>query len=83
MAQLAGSDDTGHANDCSDPAVSEHLSLPKKPAKRGAPRRQSAASTPASSSSIDAVSVSLRQAYESTLHEEIPDAFMDLLRKLG
>lgn len=31
---------------------------------------------------IDDVSISLRQAYESTLHEDIPDALMDLLRKL-
>lgn len=32
--------------------------------------------------SIDAVSASLRHAYETTLEEEIPDSLMDLLRKL-
>jgi Anti-sigma factor NepR len=35
------------------------------------------ASTP-----LDAVSAALRQAYESTVDEAIPDSFMDLLNKL-
>ena len=36
-----------------------------------------------SATPLDAVSVSLRQAYESTLQEQIPDSFMDLLNKLN
>jgi len=32
--------------------------------------------------STDAVSVSLRKAYDSAVEEEIPEALMDLLRKL-
>ena len=42
----------------------------KRPAARG-------------QASADHVSASLRQAYQSTLDEEVPDEIMDLLRKLG
>jgi Anti-sigma factor NepR len=35
-----------------------------------------------SSRSAEQVAISLRQAYQSTLDEAIPDALMDLLRKL-
>lgn len=35
-----------------------------------------------SSGGIDHVSASLRQAYRSTLDEDVPEALMDLLRKL-
>lgn len=35
-----------------------------------------------SRANIDDLSTSLRQAYQSTLEESIPDSIMDLLRKL-
>jgi Anti-sigma factor NepR len=35
-----------------------------------------------SRANIDDLSSSLRQAYQSTLEESIPDSIMDLLRKL-
>lgn len=37
---------------------------------------------PKSATPLDAVSSALRQAYESTVDEAIPDSFMDLLNKL-
>jgi hypothetical protein len=37
---------------------------------------------PKSATPLDAVSAALRQAYESTVDEAIPDSFMDLLNKL-
>ena len=39
-------------------------------------------SSPQSAMPLDAVSAALRQAYESTVDEAIPDSFMDLLNKL-
>ena len=37
---------------------------------------------PAKRGSMDDVSISLRQAYQSTLEEQVPDSIMDLLRQL-
>lgn len=37
---------------------------------------------PRSATPLDAVSAALRQAYESTVEEAIPDSFMELLNKL-
>lgn len=80
MAQLAGSDDDGHADDRDEAAKVQSQPLAAKPVEHKASHRKPDKGNPASA--IDAVSISLRQAYESTLHEEIPDSFLDLLRKL-
>ena len=47
------------------------------------PQARDRARPPArASGAIDNVSASLRQAYQSTLEEDVPDSIMDLLRKL-
>jgi hypothetical protein len=54
--------------------------------KRAAPAADASASAPLTSNSpesgLDSVSASLRQAYQTTLDEAIPDEMLDLLRKL-
>lgn len=77
MAQLAGSDDEGHADET---MKSQSNPISPQPMEKQAVHGKTGKDSPASA--IDAVSISLRQAYESTLHEEIPDSFLDLLRKL-
>jgi hypothetical protein len=59
----------------------------KKGLKSANPASGGSGPTPArtgrrSSGTIDHVAASLRQAYRSTLDEDVPDALMDLLRKL-
>lgn len=90
MAQLAGSDEDGHADETmkSQPVPIAPRSVPIAPQSAKATQTGAAIAshrkpeTGGTSSGVDAVSISLRRAYESTLHEEIPDAFLDLLRKL-
>lgn len=86
MAQLVGKKDEVSARqpiegqnepehvDASSVAKGKRGSVPVKPVDSA---KSSQAGKPA-----DAVSASLRRAYESTLDEAIPDALLDLLRKL-
>ena len=73
MAQLAGTNDD-------DPATPHGASKDNSELSADHPSR--AGKKTKSATPLDAVSVSLRQAYESTLQEAIPDSFMDLLNKL-
>ena len=73
MAQLAGKKDD-------DPAA-PHGAIPGN-SESSADHASRGGKTVKSATPLDAVSVSLRQAYESTLQEAIPDSFMDLLNKL-
>lgn len=75
MAQLdtnSEQDDAGAAKHESTRAMSSPVASPVTRANNGQPGKKA----------VDAVSASLRQAYESTLEEVIPDSLMDLLRKL-
>ena len=59
----------------------------KKGLKSTNPASGAASPTPGrgtrrSSGTIDHVAASLRQAYRSTLDEDVPESLMDLLRKL-
>lgn len=80
MAQLAPHDGSGHA-DSPDAATGTELD-PMAASEQKTMRESAKATKGRSATSADLVSASLRLAYEATLDEDIPEMFMDLLRKL-
>jgi Anti-sigma factor NepR len=80
MAQLAPHDGSGHAvSPDSATGTGGDLASANDQASMHTPRK---AGKTQPVTSTDMVSASLRLAYEATLDEDIPDIFMDLLRKL-
>jgi hypothetical protein len=73
MAQLANDDNDKVANAAGGERSNGTMS---------SGRSSHSGKRPRSATPVDAVSAALRQAYESTVDEAIPDSFMDLLNKL-